>query len=58
MWRVFFFLHLSLVNQRIGKFKALGIVFTSEDEITKTVIKRWLTKSEKNHKKLVKLTAF
>jgi hypothetical protein len=51
----------------IGKFKAAGIAFATENEIKKTVIKRWLTKAKKiqwdyanlpKNKKLVKLTNF
>lgn len=50
-----------------GKYKAAGAIFESADEIKKTVIKRWLTKSKKiqwdyanlpKNRKLVKLTSF
>ena len=50
-----------------GKYKAAGVIFEGADEIKKTVIKRWLTKSKKiqwdyanlpKNRKLVKLTEF
>jgi hypothetical protein len=50
-----------------GKYKAAGAIIESADEIKKTVIKRWLTKSKKiqwdyanlpKNRKLVKLTEF
>jgi hypothetical protein len=50
-----------------GKFKAAGAIFEDVEQIKKTVIKRWLTKSKKiqwdyanvvKNRKLVKLTSF
>ncbi len=51
----------------VGNYKASGIIYRSADDVKKTVIKRWLTKSKKiqwdyanlsKNRKLVRATQF